>query len=73
MELWKGRKWGKEGGEEGSRVRPGLWSKDLGITGNPEMWTRRRNGFLGDAVASWDIMGMGVQEEVSSRKPRASE
>lgn len=45
MELWKGKKWGKEGGEEGFRVRPGLM-------GHPEMRTRRRNGFLGDAVAS---------------------
>lgn len=59
MELWKGRKWGKEGGEEGSRVRPGLWSKDLGIMGHPEVRTRRRNGFLGDAVASLGHHGNG--------------
>ena len=35
MELWKGRKCGKEGGEEGSRVRLGLWSRDLGIMRDP--------------------------------------
>ena len=30
-------------------------------------------GFLEMLWPVWDIMGMGVQEEVSGRKPRASE
>ena len=35
MELWKGRKWGEAGGEEESRMRLGLWSRDLGIMRAP--------------------------------------
>ena len=68
----------REDGVGGSGERKGAgrgsgsgWPRDQGIGGPPEMGTRRRNGFQGDAVASLGHRGSGSREEASSTKPRA--
>ena len=70
-----------EGEEVGGRGRRGrvqdeAWALDYGLgdhEGPLKCGLEGGMGFWEMLWPVWDIMGMGVQEEVSSRKPRASE